>query len=171
MALLEHRIAAAVADRLGVDVDELQPDVSLVDDLAADSLDLIEIALAVEAELGRPLPRTFVDSVRTFGDLLHHARAVSRPPPLVASTRGVPAVRLHARLRRPNARSAGSFERILWLTPYGAETLLDDLRNADAGAALEVEVPLHTTETVLTWLRMQLRRVIERGVDVRIRRG
>jgi acyl carrier protein len=45
---MEPRIRALVADHLGVEIDDLRADVSLVDDLAADSLDLVEIALAVE---------------------------------------------------------------------------------------------------------------------------
>ena len=59
-----------VADRLGVDPDELTPDVSLPDELAADSLDLLEIALAAETEFGVVLPERLLEEVRTFGDLV-----------------------------------------------------------------------------------------------------
>jgi len=44
---LEGSIRTVVADRLGLGVDDLGHEVSLVDDLAADSLDLVEIALAI----------------------------------------------------------------------------------------------------------------------------
>ena len=120
---LEIRIAAVVADRLGVDVEDLRPDVSLVDDLAADSLDLLDIALAIEADLGRALPRRFLDAVRTYGDLLDRVFAL-------------PDRRLHRR-----------------------------------GAELDVEVPRDTTDTVLAWLRTQLRRASARGVGIQVRRA
>ena len=51
-AALEPRVRCLVADTLGVGIDELAPDVSLTDELAADSLDLVELAARLEAELG-----------------------------------------------------------------------------------------------------------------------
>ena len=59
-----------VADRLGVAYEELTPGVSLRDDLAADSLDLVELILALEAEFASAFPATVVDQLRTFGELL-----------------------------------------------------------------------------------------------------
>src|SRR5207237_10150885 len=52
----EPRIRRLVADYLGVSADDLTPEVSLTDDLAADSLDLMELALVLEGELGLELP-------------------------------------------------------------------------------------------------------------------
>ena len=49
---IESRVRRIVADRLGISPAELLPDTSLADDLAVDSLDLIEIAIAVETEVG-----------------------------------------------------------------------------------------------------------------------
>jgi len=49
---LEETVRRMVASQLGVTPEALAPDVSLTDDLAADSLDLVELTLALEEELG-----------------------------------------------------------------------------------------------------------------------
>jgi acyl carrier protein len=59
-----------VAEHLGVGVDELLSGVSLRDDLAADSLDLIELALALEGEFAIVVPEWTLDEVRSFADLV-----------------------------------------------------------------------------------------------------
>src|SRR5207302_9721727 len=81
---IEPRLRGVVAERLGVGPEELRPDVSLTDDLAADSLDLIDLGLALEAECGVVLRRRALESVRTYGDLIAavaaaRCRAARRP--------------------------------------------------------------------------------------------
>jgi len=67
---LESRVRRLVADNLGVSVKDLTPDVSLTDDLAADSLDLVELVLALEEEFGLTVPERAIAEVRTYGELL-----------------------------------------------------------------------------------------------------
>ena len=67
----EPRVRSLVADNLGVSVEELAPEVSLTDDLAADSLGLLNVALALEAEFGIVVPDRMLERVRTYGDLVH----------------------------------------------------------------------------------------------------
>lgn len=59
-----------VSRHLGVGLEELVSDVSLRDDLAADSLDLVELALALEATFAIALPDHTLDRVRTYRDLV-----------------------------------------------------------------------------------------------------
>jgi acyl carrier protein len=73
---VEAHVRLVVADCLGVTVDDLGPTVSLADDLAVDSLDLLEVVFALEAELGMPLPNDALDGIRTYGDLLGVVREV-----------------------------------------------------------------------------------------------
>ena len=47
---LVQRVQAVVADKLGVDESEVSPEASFVDDLGADSLDLVELIMAFEEE-------------------------------------------------------------------------------------------------------------------------
>lgn len=59
-----------VSRHLGVGLEELGSDVSLRDDLAADSLDLVELALALEATFAIAIPDRMLDRVRTYRDLV-----------------------------------------------------------------------------------------------------
>jgi acyl carrier protein len=68
---VEPHVRRLVAKHLGVGTEELVPDISLRDDLAADSLDLVELAMALEAEFGIVMPERVLDRVRTYGDLVH----------------------------------------------------------------------------------------------------
>ena len=82
--MLEARIRAVVAVSLGAELDELTPDVSLTDDLAADSLDVLEVGIALEREFAISLPAHELGGVRTFGELL------AATMPLVSAARGAP---------------------------------------------------------------------------------
>ena len=75
---VEPRVRRLAAEHLGVGVDELGSDVSLRDDLAADSLDLAELAVALEREFAIVVPEGVLDEVRTYGDLVHLAGRLSR---------------------------------------------------------------------------------------------
>ncbi len=51
-AEIEQKVKAAVAEQLGKSVDEISNDASFVDDLGADSLDLVELVMAFENDFG-----------------------------------------------------------------------------------------------------------------------
>jgi acyl carrier protein len=80
---VEPHVRRLVAEHLGVGVEELLPHVALREDLAADSLDLVELAVALEAEFAIGVPEHILDDVRTYGDLVHatailiHARCAA----------------------------------------------------------------------------------------------
>ena len=67
---LEQQVRRLVADHLGVDPDELAPEVSLTDDLAADSLDLAELALGLEEEFAITILQRVLDHVQTYRELV-----------------------------------------------------------------------------------------------------
>ena len=75
---VEPRVRRVVAEQLGVNAEDLAADISLTDDLAADSLDLVELAIALENEMGVTIPESTIDEVRTFGDLLGTVHALIR---------------------------------------------------------------------------------------------
>lgn len=56
------------ADVLRLDPDEIDPDTEFVDDLDADSLDMIEIAMAVEDEYGIEIPDERLEDVEDLSD-------------------------------------------------------------------------------------------------------
>ncbi len=54
MATVLERIKKVVAEQLGVEEKEVIPEASFVDDLGADSLDLVELIMALEEEFSKP---------------------------------------------------------------------------------------------------------------------
>jgi acyl carrier protein len=67
----ELQVRHLVADHLGVGLQDLVSGVSLRDDLAADSLDLFELAMILEGEFTIVMPERILDEVRTYSDLVH----------------------------------------------------------------------------------------------------
>jgi acyl carrier protein len=167
---VEPRVRRVVAEQLGVNADELAEDVSLTDDLAADSLDLLELALALEGELGIAIPESTLDEVRTFGDLLGAAHALTRrrraAEAIDAAARPEP---VWARVVSPRA-PGGDIQRAGWLTPYTAETIAEDAIRAGRGARLEVAVPSSLSDERLAQLQDEFSWLGSRGVQVSVRR-
>jgi acyl carrier protein len=65
----EARIRSIVADQLGIDRGEVTPDASILDDLGADSLDVVELVMAIEDEFNIEVPDEDVERMRTIGDM------------------------------------------------------------------------------------------------------
>jgi acyl carrier protein len=167
---LETGIRSVVADVLGVGADELAPEVSLIDDLAADSLDLAELAVALETDLGLRIPERVLGAVRTYGDLLAAAGTLAGAHgPRTAAWEPVVAVPVFARL--VGAAPAVVFERSETLTPYAVETITEDAVHGGPGTTLELTVPHDTTPAALARVRACFAGLPRHGVAVSVRRG
>lgn len=59
------RVKAIVAENLGVAVEKVQDDSSFVDDLGADSLDTVELVMALEEEFGIEIPDAAAEQIKT----------------------------------------------------------------------------------------------------------
>jgi acyl carrier protein len=173
--LVEPRVRLVVAEHLGVGPEELTADVSLIDDLAADSLDLVELAVALEGEMGIEFPESAIDDLRTYGDLVQTVTALERARSEAAAAaadaeEGRPAL-VWARVVPPHSdASANSLQRAGWLTPYTAETIAEDALRAGRGARLEVTVPPTVSDLGLSQLQEQFAWLGDRGVQVSVRR-
>jgi acyl carrier protein len=114
---VEPHVRRLVAEHLGVGEEALVRDISLRDDLAADSLDLVELAMALEGEFAILVPERILDAVRTYGDLVAAAGVLLRAR-CEAERRGAePAERIWVRIVSRAGESTGSLERTGWLTP------------------------------------------------------
>ena len=71
---LEQRIKEIIADQLGVEVDKLNPNARFVEDLGADSLDVVELVMAFEEEFGIEIPDEDAEKIRTVGDVFNYLR-------------------------------------------------------------------------------------------------
>src|SRR5439155_277716 len=139
---VEACIRGLLADHLGVDTEQITPEVSLVDDLAADSLDLVEIALSIEGNLRVILPHQFLDRVRTCGDLVDETLAVVR--------RGRRGTGSHADARSGGGRMCNRSHRKRRRIVAGGLTLLLLLgRSAQAFAESAAERRLRVLEETL----------------------
>ena len=165
---LEASIRTVVADRLGLGIDDLRHEVSLVDDLAADSLDLVEIALAIEATLGVVLPRNFLDDVRTCGELIDATVKLAKRRRRIDRGDDQP-VALRARLTPGGDARLWTIERVLLLTPYAAESLAEDALRAGAGARLELRLASRASNGVVARVLQHFSPLGERGIAVEIR--
>lgn len=63
-----ERLAKAIADVLDIDEDKITPDSKFVDDLGADSLDVLEIVMGIEEEFGIKIPTESTENIKTVGD-------------------------------------------------------------------------------------------------------
>jgi acyl carrier protein len=68
----EQRIKEIIADQLGVEVDKLTPDAKFVEDLGADSLDVVELIMSFEEEFNIEIPDEDAEKIKTVGDVLNY---------------------------------------------------------------------------------------------------
>ena len=68
MATVYERVRALIVDQLSVEDEQVTPNASFVDDLNADSLDLVEVIMALEQEFGTEIKDEDAESIRTVGD-------------------------------------------------------------------------------------------------------
>jgi acyl carrier protein len=71
---LEQRISEIVMDQLGVSRDDIESESSFIDDLGADSLDIVELVMAMEEEFGIEIPEDDSEKLQTFGDVVAYLK-------------------------------------------------------------------------------------------------
>ena len=161
-AQVEFRLRHLVAETVGVSADELAAPVSLVDDLAVDSLDLLELAIEIEEALEVSLPDRMLMAVRTYGDL---AALVVPRVPCPATTAEEP-VLVRARITRAGSPPGRTTVRVLALTPYAIEIITEDAQRTGRGTRLELSIPGGSPKPVLTSLRATFRDLAACGIEV-----
>jgi len=162
---VEPRVRRIVSERLGVGMEDLAPEVSLTDDLAADSLDLLDLAVAIESELGIELSEPALEGVRTYGDLVRLTIALFAERACDECGAAVsPAVL--ARVVVPGRQTV--LERSVALTPYMAETIAEDAGWAGRGARVEITVPPDVSDSVLASVEQAFARSRALGIEVQV---
>ena len=66
---LQERLYALVANQLGLEREELVPEARILDDLGADSLDVVELVMALEESFDIVVPDEDVERLQTIGDV------------------------------------------------------------------------------------------------------
>jgi acyl carrier protein len=70
---VEERVKAIIVDKLGVPIEKLIPQAHIVDDLGADSLDLVEIMMALEEEFDLEMTDEEAERLLTISDMIEYA--------------------------------------------------------------------------------------------------
>jgi len=70
-----ERVKKIVVENLDVDGDKVAEAANFIDDLGADSLDLVELVMAFEEEFNIEIPDDVQESIRTVGDAVTHIKA------------------------------------------------------------------------------------------------
>lgn len=70
-----ERVKKIVVENLDVEADKVVESASFIDDLGADSLDLVELVMAFEEEFNIEIPDDVQESIRLVGDAVTHIKA------------------------------------------------------------------------------------------------
>jgi len=71
---LENRVAEIIVEQLGVAREEVVPEASFIDDLGADSLDIVELVMAMEEEFDVEIPDDDAEKIQTIGDAISYLK-------------------------------------------------------------------------------------------------
>jgi len=72
---LEAKVKEIIANQLGVNPDEVTNEASFIDDLGADSLDTVELVMALEEEFGMEIPDDEAEKIKTVGNAIEFIKS------------------------------------------------------------------------------------------------
>ncbi len=71
----EDRVKEIIAKELEVDPKQVNPEAKFIEDLGADSLDIVELVMALEEEFGMDIPDEDADKLKTVGDAMNYLKS------------------------------------------------------------------------------------------------
>ncbi len=72
MSEIADKVKAIVAEQLGVKSEDVKEDAKFIDDLGADSLDTVELVMALEEEFGAEIPDEDAEKLTTVGEAINY---------------------------------------------------------------------------------------------------
>lgn len=73
--MILKKIKNIISEQLGVDQEEITMEASFMDDLGADSLDIVELVMALETEFDLEIPDEDAEKISTVGDVVEYIKA------------------------------------------------------------------------------------------------
>jgi acyl carrier protein len=73
--MIFDKIKDIISDQLGIDADEISMESSFVDDLGADSLDIVELIMALESEFDMEIPDEDAEKISLVSDVVNYIKA------------------------------------------------------------------------------------------------
>jgi acyl carrier protein len=74
MSATEDRVAEIIVEQLGITKGEIVPEASFIDDLGADSLDIVELVMAMEETFDIEIPDDDAEKIQTIGDAVSYVK-------------------------------------------------------------------------------------------------
>jgi len=74
MLATEDRVAEIIVEQLGITRGEIVPEASFIDDLGADSLDIVEFVMAMEETFDIEIPDDDAEKIQTIGDAFSYVK-------------------------------------------------------------------------------------------------
>lgn len=71
---LDDRVTEIIMEQLGVSREEVRPEASFIDDLGADSLDIVELVMAMEEEFDIEIPDEEAEKIQTIADATNYLK-------------------------------------------------------------------------------------------------
>lgn len=68
----EQKIKKIIVEQLGVNEDQVTPEAKFIEDLGADSLDTVELVMALEEEFGSEIPDEEAEKLVSVGDVIRY---------------------------------------------------------------------------------------------------
>jgi acyl carrier protein len=72
---VENKVRDIISEQLGVSPDQVTPEASFIEDLGADSLDIVELVMALEEEYGMEISDEDAEKIRTVKDVVGYIEA------------------------------------------------------------------------------------------------
>ncbi|GLC32738.1 acyl carrier protein [Clostridium omnivorum] len=70
-----EKVKSIIADQLGLDEEEITMESSFIDDLGADSLDIVELIMALEGEFDMEIPDEEAEKINTVGNVVDYIKS------------------------------------------------------------------------------------------------
>jgi acyl carrier protein len=75
---IEQKVKDIIVEQLGVNSDQVTSDAKFIEDLGADSLDTVELVMALEEEFGQEIPDEEAEKLQSVGDVVKYIEESQR---------------------------------------------------------------------------------------------
>ena len=73
---MKEKVIDIISNQLGIEKEAITPDAKVIDDLGADSLDVVELVMALEEEFDVEIPDEEAEKIKSVGDIFSYMEAV-----------------------------------------------------------------------------------------------
>lgn len=75
MDAIFEKIKNVIAEQMGIEADSITMETTFIDDLGADSLDIVELIMALEEEFDLEIPEEEAEKISSVGDVVEYIKA------------------------------------------------------------------------------------------------